>query len=549
MKVKNLKDYFLDKIRINRFKRFNKKIFLQKKNENKKKFLVEFNGFPSSHFYFALISNYFKNKNLCSIHAFYNHFLAASNLNEKLIHKVKWFIGSRLNLNFFGIYKSFGVETFIKPKFQKFEKDAQESFNQTYSKINNKKDILKISINDIFIGDLVYDGYIKSTKKFTIDFKSDDFKIYLKDFIKLFFFWENYFKTNTVDGVICAHGYYAGGLILRIGIYKNINTYCMESGQLFNLTKDRLLPHLEWKDYRVIFEKLSNEKKYFLRKKTLKSLENRFNKSLTTNKIDEIVSTRSAYTNDFKDSDPVLNKSSKIKVLIATHNIQDVYNAYGKNFFPDFYEWLHFLGKMSNETNYEWYIKNHPYYSDIKYSWALDYTYLFTDQILSKYKNIKKIPENTSHHQIIKEGINFVLTVYGTIAWEYAYHGVPALTATENHRTAKYNFNINSKNLEDYKQKILNLDKIKYYRDKNEIIEFYSMRYIYNSHDSLLKIFSNFLNNKNFTFDNYDSTHFYEYLVKNLETEHIKDMNLTLDRFFTSNDYMLSDTHNENSQN
>ena len=36
MKVKNLKDYFLDKIRINRFKRFNKKIFLQKKNENKR---------------------------------------------------------------------------------------------------------------------------------------------------------------------------------------------------------------------------------------------------------------------------------------------------------------------------------------------------------------------------------------------------------------------------------------------------------------------------------------------------------------------------------
>ena len=96
------------------------------------------------------------------------------------------------------------------------------------------------------------------------------------------------------------------------------------------------------------------------------------------------------------------------------------------------------------------------------------------------------------------------------------------------------------------KKKLLNLDKIKYQRDQNEIIEFYSMRYIFNSHDGLLKIFSNFLNNEKYTFDHYDSTHFYEYLVNNLNNEHIKDMNLTLDKFFNSSDYMLSDLHNGN---
>ena len=49
-----------------------------------------------------------------------------------------------------------------------------------------------------------------------------------------------------------------------------------------------------------------------------------------------------------------------------------------------------------------------------------------------------------------------------------------------------------------------------------------------------------------FDFDHYDSTHFYEYLVNNLNNEHIKDMNLTLDKFFNSSDYMLSDLHNGN---
>jgi hypothetical protein len=546
MITKKIKDYLLDKIRVNRFKKFNRKTFTEKRNNSKKKFLVEFNGFPSSHFYFALISNFFKKKNSCSIHAFDNHFLGASNLNESLTSKIKWFIGAKLNINFFGIYKSFGVQDFIKPKFDDVEIESIKKFKHIYSKINSKEDILRISINDILIGDLLYDGYIKSTKEFTINYKSENFKIYLQGFIKLFLFWENYFQKNDVVGVICAHGYYVDGLILRIAIHKNIKSLVMESGQLFNLSKKRYLPHLEWKDYKVIFDKLSPTKKNLLKEKTIESLENRFNKSLTTNKIDEIVSTRSAYSNNYNANKHVLNKNEKIKVLIATHNIQDVYNAYGENFFCDFYEWLHFLGKISNSTNYEWYIKNHPYYSDIKYSWALDYTYLFSDQILNKYKNIKKIPENTSHHQIINEGIDFVLTVYGTISWEYAYHGVPVLTATKNHRTANYNFNINSNNLDEYKKKLLNLDKIKYQRDQNEIIEFYSMRYIFNSHDGLLKIFSNFLNNEKYTFDHYDSTHFYEYLVNNLNNEHIKDMNLTLDKFFNSSDYMLSDLHNGN---
>ena len=100
MITKKIKDYLLDKIRVNRFKKFNRKTFTEKRNNSKKKFLVEFNCFPSSHFYFALISNFFKKKNSCSIHAFDNHFLGASNLNESLTSKIKWFIGLNLLLQF-----------------------------------------------------------------------------------------------------------------------------------------------------------------------------------------------------------------------------------------------------------------------------------------------------------------------------------------------------------------------------------------------------------------------------------------------------------------
>ena len=44
--------------------------------------------------------------------------------------------------------------------------------------------------------------------------------------------------------------------------------------------------------------------------------------------------------------------------------------------------------------------------------------------------------------QLIKEGIQCVLTVRGTIAWEYAWFGIPVVNACNNHPHNGYSFNI-----------------------------------------------------------------------------------------------------------
>ena len=38
----------------------------------------------------------------------------------------------------------------------------------------------------------------------------------------------------------------------------------------------------------------------------------------------------------------------------------DAVHVYGNLIFPDFYEWMVYLGEFSKKTEYEWYIKNHP---------------------------------------------------------------------------------------------------------------------------------------------------------------------------------------------
>ena len=63
-----------------------------------------------------------------------------------------------------------------------------------------------------------------------------------------------------------------------------------------------------------------------------------------------------------KNIKPVLNKNSKTKILICTHDFMDSIHVNGKNFFSDFYRWISYLGELSikKEKEYDFYIKNHP---------------------------------------------------------------------------------------------------------------------------------------------------------------------------------------------
>ena len=106
--------------------------------------------------------------------------------------------------------------------------------------------------------------------------------------------------------------------------------------------------------------------------------------------------------------------------IICTQDFFDAINVYGTFHFPDFVEWLKFLGQLSEITDYDWYIKDHPNYAG-KYKKYQPFSSTLTKQICKKYKNLNMIPPNTSHDELIKNGINFVFTMYGSIQFEYPY--------------------------------------------------------------------------------------------------------------------------------
>ena len=88
------------------------------------------------------------------------------------------------------------------------------------------------------------------------------------------------------------------------------------------------------------------------------------------------------------------------------------------------------------------------------------------------------IEPDTTHNFIINElKIDYVLTVFGSISYEYPLFGIPVISAGLNPHSG-YNFSINPKNIGEYKKILLNLGSISNKINKKEIYEFYGMHHL-----------------------------------------------------------------------
>jgi len=316
-------------------------------------------------------------------------------------------------------------------------------------------------------------------------------------------------------------------------------------GKIYKLNKKNIYQHKEFINYPKIFNKF----KYNKKKIALKIGENIINK-----RLNGAVGIESGQTyvsvSSFskpKKNRRVLKKNSKIKILVSCQDFFDSVNVYGRFLFCDFYDWIDFLGKISEKTDYDWYIKDHPKYSG-KYKKFQPFTSNITKQFLKKYKKIKYINPNTSHHQIISEGIDFVCTVYGSISFEYPYFNIPVITASKNCPTIKYNFNIHSSSKKKYEKTLMNLSKKKMLINNDKLREFYYMNFVYHNQSNLLDNYASF--NKIYKkWDLYWSEKFYEFWYKNWSKNQHEKIYSVINTFFKSSDICNNISHIKNEKN
>lgn len=456
------------------------------------KILVELNQLRDCHIIYGYFANSLSKKNNAIIEAFLPKFFS-SNINWFFFHLKKI-----CKLDYFRVYSSFNTRNFFYPK-KKFYDESKKKANKLLSNLVNKKDILNIKINDIEFGDLIYDAYLRNFNKATIDLKDKNFEKHLINFYLLYLFWKNYFSKNTVKGVILSDCVYEFGIIARISYKLNIPVYHASTLRIVHLNKNN--PNLfDAKYYRQEFQNYSEKEKRkkiqlgkdFLEKRFFEkeiNFENKFS-NLPKTSFFEIPEKRERF----------LKNNGKPNCIIACHHFSDAPHAYGKFLFDDFYEWTDYLGKLSQKIDYNWYLRLHPYEESKNEK--------FVRYFKNKYPNLIPIPSRISHNHFINyEKVDLVLTVYGTIGLEYAYHGIPVINATKNNPHISYDFNFHPKDREELEGAIKNFKKLQLDFSKKNLYEYYYMRYLdrfyfyedelYNftdSKDSSIKSYNRWLN-------------------------------------------------------
>lgn len=420
---------------------------------------------PSAHIAYSYLANVLAEDFRAEVQAYFPK--AHANLRERLMFRLRTLLG----WNEGAVYKSFGAARIfgISPSHaQKIR--AAALFEEYGNPLRTRLDLEALTVHGVWVGDLIYDSYLMGHLKPTVEFASPEFQKFLLTSLELFVFWEDYFNAHDVRAVNVSHCVYNLAMPLRIAVQRGIPAFQVNATHAYRLSPDRLFAYNEFFDYPRHFAALpAATQKEGLAEADVR-IRRRFSGEVG---VDMAYSTKSAYGEARHGR--LLRESPRRKILIATHCFFDSPHSYGNNIFPDFYEWLDFLGQTSEETDYDWYIKTHPDF--------LPGTKEVIDGFVARYPKFTLLPSDASHHQIIAEGIDVALTVYGTIAFEYAALGVPVINASQNNPHIAYNFNLHAKDVDDYRRMLLKLDSLDLKIDRNEVLEYYYMRHIHDTGD------------------------------------------------------------------
>ncbi len=450
---------------VGRFTAHNGRVFGRPAKARQRVVLFELNTMQSAHIAYSHLANTLAEEHQAQIKAY------SPGLTDNWQRRLFFAIEKMAKRNEWGVYRSFGADSIfaISPTAAHMAK-ACAIYADIIGRLRTKADVEALTIDGVWIGDLVYDTFLMGFRKPTIDLDAEEFRTFLRQCLEVFAFWQDYFETHDVRAVNVSHCVYTLAIPLRMALQRGVEAYQANVTHVYRMRPDNMFAYNDYVYFPERFAALPPAMQEAGLAEAKRRIEKRFAGAVG---VDMHYSTKSAYGSSRHVR--LLRESPRKKILIATHCFFDSPHSYGNNIFPDFYEWLDFLGQITEVTDYDWYIKTHPDY--------LPGTKEIIDTFVARYPKFTLLPSDASHHQIIAEGIDCALTSYGTIAFEYAALGVPVINASQNNPHIAYDFNVHARDVEHYRALLADLPNLKLNIDIRKVYEYYFMRYIFNTQD------------------------------------------------------------------
>ncbi|MEY4458808.1 MAG: hypothetical protein RIT38_13 [Bacteroidota bacterium] len=377
----------------------------------------------------------------------------------------------------------------IGSNFHNFKK-----LEETY--VKNKTELLKIRYKGILIGDLIYDHYLRFYSKPTVELDDLRLQLITSYSFKLVDYWYIVFNNANIKAVSIPYtSYLHWGIIARVGLKVGVDIFNYGSPLYMfqKLDKEHIYHTKNYKRYNKIWNKLENKEKCL--KLAEISLNNRLEggiSDISYMKISSFVRT----------SQNIITTNSRNNIVIFLHCFFDSPHIYGGGLFVDFYEWLDFLlNTASRNSSVTYFVKQHPNGVEGNFEVVESFKKKY-----SEFSNIVFLDIEVSNLDIQDLKPSLIVTYYGTVAQEFSYLGFPVVLCGDS-PMKYYGFTYQPEKISELEEILQNVGDIKLPMgyDKEEILEFYYMHYLYYSRDLNA---SNFQFSKNFISGELSFTHY-----------------------------------------
>jgi hypothetical protein len=323
-------------------------------------------------------------------------------------------------------------------------------------------DLEKLSVEGIACGDLILDSYLRFKPAATVNI-NDPYLLYL--------IWQThrdvhratrYFKSKRPAVFLSTYSTYVQhGIAVRAALKLGVRVVTFGNfQQLGKVLSPSDFSHTKnAENYRDIF--FSRLDKDLLLNAANIQMEKRLSggaDSATSYMIESAHIDRGISCPDVRNS-----------VVVYLHDFFDSPHIYPGMIFPDFWTWICFTIETLKSTGLTFWLKRHP--NQISMSKRV------VDDLQNKYENLAFIPDGVNTQQLVVSGMACVVTVYGTIAHEAAFLGVPSIACAQ-HPHVAYDFTKTASNLLEYETLLRNALSLKFVDKlamKRQALEFYAM--------------------------------------------------------------------------
>ena len=323
----------------------------------------------------------------------------------------------------------------------------------------------------IQIGDLVIDSYLRFRPSPRFDINDPFVFMILQQAVRDLDLAFKYFSKSRPRLYLSSYStYIEHGIPARVAVSIGINVRVYGNFVKFGkkLSANDTYHTADTSQYRLKFEALTNEDKDAALRSAHKQLKHRLSGG-----IDSATSymSVSAYSPSGEDIPNVAGA-----IVIFLHDFYDSPHIFPDLIFPDFWTWVCFTTQTLSDAGIPFCLKPHPNQILLSKGVLLELKQLFPQ--------VHFISSKINNAELANGHMACGVTVYGTVAHELAYFGIPTITCAR-HPHASFGFCRTAKTVDEYRQMLLSPSILPLSKEEmqRQALAFYYMHNLYGTRE------------------------------------------------------------------